>query len=215
MRLSKKDVLYDDILDRLIGAKYRFGERILVKELAAETGASRQPIMAALNGLSADGFVRIIPQVGCEVINPTIREIGDFYKMFARLEGLLAELAAERRAPGQLKTLKETNRLIRVDLREHGGEDYRDLNRTFHTTFHRMADSMLLDARQSSIFAMSDFFIMQSIGFTPHMADAADEHEQIIAALERQDSQAARVAAEEHIDEVANAVLAGIEATSA
>lgn len=207
MRSSKKDVLYDDILDRLISAKYRFGERILVKELATETGASRQPIMAALNALSADGFVRIIPQVGCEVINPTVRDIGDFYKMFARLEGLLAELAAERRTPGQLKTLKDTNRLIRADLSDHGGEDYCELNRAFHTIFHRMADSNLLNARQSSIFAMSDFFIMQTIGFTSHVADAAAEHEHIIAALERQDANAARIAAEDHIAGVASAVL--------
>lgn len=215
MRSSKKHVLYDEILDRLIGVRYRFGERILVKELVSETGASRQPIMAALNALSADGFVRIIPQVGCEVINPSAREIGDFYKMFARLEGLLAELAAERRTPGQVKLLKDTNRQIMADLREHDGQDYRDLNRVFHTTFHRMADSNLLDARQSSIFAMSDFFIMQSVGFTPHMSDAADEHEEIIAALERQDAKAARVAAEAHIDEVANTVLAGIAAKEA
>lgn len=210
MRSSKKDVLYDEILDRLIGVKYRFGERILVKELSAETGTSRQPIMAALNALSADGFVRIIPQVGCEVINPTIREIGDFYKMFARLEGLLAELAAERRSPSQMKTLRETNRQIKADLGEHGGEDYRELNRLFHTNFHNMADSPLLDARQNSIFAMSDFFIMQTVGFTPHMSDAADEHEIIISALERQDPEAARTAAEGHIAAVAGAVLAGI-----
>ncbi len=213
-RPSKRDFLYADILDRLISAKYRFGERINVKELGAETGASQQPILSALNALSMDGFVRIIPQVGCEVINPTVREISDFYKMFARLEGLIAELAAERRTSSQLRTLKDTNRLIRAELLENSGEDYRELNHTFHKIFHRMADSNLLDSRQSSIFAMSDLFIMQTIGFTAHMTDAADEHDQIIAALEAQDVDAARFAAEAHINAVASSVMAGLAVAS-
>lgn len=212
MRATKKDVVYDDILERLISAKYRFGERILVKELAAEIESSRQPILAALNALGADGFVRIIPQVGCEVVNPSVREIGDFYKMFARNEGLLAELAAERRTAGQLKTLKNINRRIKADLEESDGEDYRELNRQFHATFHLMASSPLLDNRQSSIFAMSDFFITQTVGFTPHMSDAVNEHDVIIAALEAQEPEAARIAAENHINEVANTVMRAISA---
>tara|TARA_R100001244_G_scaffold6593_25_gene8225 strand:+ start:24949 stop:25590 length:642 start_codon:yes stop_codon:yes gene_type:complete len=210
MRATKKDVVYDDILGRLISAKYRFGERILVKELAAEIESSRQPILAALNALGTDGFVRIIPQVGCEVVNPSVREIGDFYKMFARNEGLLAELAAERRTSGQLRTLKNINRQIKADLEENEGEDYRELNRQFHATFHLMASSPLLDNRQSSIFAMSDFFITQTVGFTPHMSDAVNEHDLIIAALEAQDPEAARIAAEHHINEVANTVMQAI-----
>ncbi len=113
MVLRKKDLLYSEILERLVTARYRFGERILVKELCAETGASRQPIMAALNALGNDGFVRIIPQVGCEVVDPTLQDIGDFYRLFARLEGLLAELAASRHTETQLKALKKINLRIK------------------------------------------------------------------------------------------------------
>lgn len=210
MRATKKDVVYDDILERLISAKYRFGERILVKQLAEEIESSRQPILAALNALGADGFVRIIPQVGCEVVNPSVREIGDFYRMFARIEGLLAELAAERRTQGQLKTLKNINRRIKADLDESDGEDYRELNRQFHATFHLMASSPLLEDRQSNIFAMSDFFINQTVGFMPHLSDAVDEHDLIIAALEAQAPEEARIAAERHINEVANTVMRAI-----
>lgn len=211
MTSSKRDALYDDILERLITGRYRFGDRILVKELAQETGASRQPIMAALNALSSDGLVRIIPQVGCAVIDPTLREISDFYQMFARLEGVLAALAAARGAAAQVRVLVETNRQIATDVHDHGGAGYRQLNRQFHATYHQMADSPLLVTRQSSIFAMSDFFIMQTVGFAPHLDEAIAEHDAIIAAIEANDAEAARAAAEAHIDAVAAAVLAGME----
>lgn len=207
MRTNKKTHLYDLILERLIEGRYRFGERILVRQIADDTGASRQPIMSALGALSIDGFVNIVPQVGCEVINPTMRDVEDFYLMFARTEGLLAELAAARWTTMQLTTLKATNAMIRADLEADGGRQYRELNRLFHRTFHEMASSPLVNARQSSIFAMSDFLIRQTVGFRPHVEGATVEHDAIIAALEARDSQKARETAEWHIQEVAAAVI--------
>jgi len=212
MRTNKKTHLYELILDRLIEGRYRFGEPILVKELATDTGASRQPIMSALNALSVDGFVKIVPQVGCEVINPTLRDIADFYKMFSRTEGLLAELAASRWTPPQLSALKASNAMIRADLEASGGANYRDLNRTFHLAFHEMSGSSLLETRQSSIFSMSDFLIMQTVGFRPHVDEAATEHDDIIQTLESRDEAGARAAAEAHIDEVAKAVIRVVSA---
>lgn len=208
MALRKKDFLYGEILERLVTARYRFGERILVKELCAETGASRQPIMAALNALGNDGFVRIIPQVGCEVVDPSLQDIADFYRLFARLEGLLAELAASRHTEAQLKALKKINQQIKeLDPAEPGaGEDYRLLNLSFHSTLHQMAHSPLLDTRQASMFAMSDFFVSQTGGFDDQLDHSPDEHAVIIDALEERDAHRARHAAETHIANVASLV---------
>ena len=50
--MSKRNEIYDFIIQRLVKAHYGFGDRLLVKELSQETGASRQPIMSALNRLS-------------------------------------------------------------------------------------------------------------------------------------------------------------------
>ena len=77
--LHKRDQVLDLIIDRLLHRQYRFGQKLLVKEISAETGISRQPIMTALNTMKSMGFVVIITQVGCEVIAPTAREIEDFY----------------------------------------------------------------------------------------------------------------------------------------
>lgn len=216
MALRKKDFLYGEILERLVTARYRFGERILVKELCAETGASRQPIMAALNALGNDGFVRIIPQVGCEVVDPSLQDIADFYRLFARLEGLLAELAAGRHTGAQIKALRKINLRIReLDTGEPGaGEDYRQLNLAFHSALHQMAHSPLLDTRQASLFAMSDFFVSQTGGFAEQLGHAHEEHAVIIEALEDRDAQRARHAAESHIAKVAAMVAARFAANS-
>jgi len=211
-RLSKNNKIYDLIIDRLVNGGYAFGERLLVKELAAETGASRQPIMSALNRLSADGFVRIIPQVGCQVINPSADEIADFFLLFQRLEGVLAELASKRRTPDELRALKAAQRRIMEHeaAPDRSAKTYAELNQEFHHAIHIMAHSALLTEKQRSHFNMSDFFISHSAGFGSFMSDAAREHEKIIDAIERQQPERARLEAESHIAAVASNVLSGL-----
>ncbi len=214
--VNKKDAIYDRVVEDLIQAKYRFGDRILVKELAAATGFSRQPIMTALGRLESDGFVQIVPQVGCQVVNPGREAIADFYLMFGRMEGLLTELAAERRDERALRTLADIQSRITMFDKEgqDAAQEYRVLNRAFHQTIHTMARSPLLDERQRSLFSMSDFFINQSIGFQDLRTDVAREHDEILEAIARQSRPAARYAAEAHIAAVSSFVLAGMKAAS-
>jgi DNA-binding GntR family transcriptional regulator len=206
----KKDYVRDEILQRLLAARYHYGERILVKELSEETGISRQPIMSALTALSTEGFVNVIAQVGCVVVSPSPREVADFYLMFGRLEGLMAELAAKRRSDEEIVRLQFINDRIKAIDRHasDANEQYRYLNRDFHAHIHTMAGSALLHERQSNVFAMSDFFIGQSVGFLPHLSEAANEHDRIIASLERRDEAEARETMEEHIAAVGRMILA-------
>ena len=211
--MSKNDEMYDLIVDRLVNAHYAFGQRLLVKELGAETGASRHPIMSALNRLSAEGFVRIVPQVGCEVISPSRDEIADFFLLFQRTEGVLAELAAQRRTQDDLLRLNRAQRGLR-SLGDSGGPsplEYAALNREFHHAMHLMSHSPLLVRKQRNNFNMSDFFITHSVGFSPIIRDGLREHDQIIEAIEMQQPDRARLQAEAHIAAVAGAVLSNLK----
>jgi len=210
--LSKNNRIYDLVIERLVTARYRFGERLLVKELAAETGASRQPIMAALNRLTADGFVKIIPQVGCQVINPSRDEIADFFLLFQRLEGVLAELAAKRRTEEELRVLNLAQRRIMTheEGQDRSPRTYAELNRDFHHAMHLMAHSPMLEEKQRSHFNMSDFFITHSVGFSSFMSDAARDHDKIIDAIAKQQTERARLEAESHIAAIASNVLSGL-----
>lgn len=210
--MSKSNEVYDFVVDRLVNAHYGFGDRMLVKELSAETGASRQPIMSALNRLSVEGFVSIVPQVGCEVISPSRDEIADFFQLFQLIEGLLAELAAKRRTEEDIERLQTAQRRIVVlsESKNPSVREYVRLNRDFHRALHLMAHSPLLDRKQRNNFNMADFFITHSVGFGAIMADAIREHDRIIDAVVKQDSNRARLEAESHFASIASAVLSGL-----
>lgn len=210
--VRKKDQIHDLIMERLYTGYYRFGQRLLVKELSDETGISRQPIMTALNALNAEGFVIVMAQVGCEVISPTREEIDDFYLMFSRLEALMAELAAVRRNQNQFRRLQMVNvEISSLDPGDSGTPgQYRLLNRSFHELIHSMANSPLLSQRQANIFAMSDFFIAETTGFQTHVAQAAIEHDEVLQAIGQSNKKLAHDTIQAHILAVRDSVLSAL-----
>lgn len=208
--VNKKDLIYREILGRLLKRQYRFGEKISVKAISTETGVSRQPIMTALNNLQERGFVHITAQVGCEVVDPSVSEVADFYRMFSAAEGLIASLAAERHTHEELVRLQEINDQIIAMSRSTGGlsEKYRQLNADFHRHLHHMARSEIISIRQMSNFELSDFFVVQTCGFLEHLDAASSEHKEIISTIAKRDAQAAYQVAAEHIESVSQCVVA-------
>lgn len=204
-KLSKKDTVYDLVIKRLVDATYKFGEQILVKDLVAETNTSRQPVMSALNHLAADGFVRIAPQVGCQVISPSAAAIQDFYLMFGHMEALLASLAAQRRTEEQMESLHSVQSdiiALRSDDRRRT-QKFASLNQEFHGIIHEMANSALIAERQRPNFNMSDFFIAQTVGFENLIGDAKDDHRMLMEAIDKGDAKLANEVALQHILNVA------------
>lgn len=199
--VRKQDSVYDILLERFVSGRYRFGDTILVKQVAQETGASKHPIMSALKDLRAEGFVVITAQVGCQVVSPSAREIGDFFVMFSRMEGAMAEFAAERRQLADIDRLNLINAQIAKLPRRAAasGERYRVLNREFHATLHGIGQSPALHERLRASWAMSDFLISQSDEFSRHLSEAAAEHDDVIRAIAKGSASTARVAMERHI----------------
>lgn len=212
----KQDSVYDILLARFASGAYRFGQPLLVKQIAAETGASKHPIMSALKELRSHGFVRITAQVGCEVIAPEPSEIADFFVMFSRMEGVMAEFATRRRQTGETDRLAAINAQIAKLPRRAAtsGERYRLLNREFHAAIHQLGRSPALHERLVTHWAMSDFLISQSDEFARHLSEATIEHEAIISAIERGAAATARMAMENHILGFRLKVIENLEAAA-
>jgi DNA-binding GntR family transcriptional regulator len=198
--------LYALVKERLLEGGYRGGERLVVAALAVECGVSRQPVYEALRRLSAEGFVEIIPRVGCRVRRHDLDEVRDFFELFAAVEGAAAAMAARRRDDDDLRLLRRLNAQIGGLLELEDGAErahgYRLLNREFHSMIHRISGTPIVDAVASGLYDRSDFLINGATPVSP-LADAIAarhrDHRAIIAALERGDDQRARLQAEGHI----------------
>lgn len=202
---SKNAQAYELIRVKLFSGNYMFGEAISVKELSEETGISRQPIMTALYRLQEQGFVEIIAQVGCKVVQPELQTVLDFYEMFAAIESVLVGFAAQRAQPTELYRLKSLHAQISALNPSHPQveQHYRQLNIEFHKELHTLAKSPQVSLRQQANFDLSDFYLLQTQSFKQNLPFAGHEHQSIILAIENKDNLQAAQLAREHILNVA------------
>jgi DNA-binding GntR family transcriptional regulator len=200
------DLAYEHVKQMLLDGQVRGGAKFSIDEIADTLDMSRQPAMDAMKRLAQEGFVVIVPQVGCRVKSSEAQEIDDFFRLFAAGEGLIAELAAKRAKDDDVLKLKLISAQIGAlstlqDDVKARGTAYRRLNRQFHTEMRRIARSPVAASIVESLGDRSDFYISQAESpvFGAHVASAHAEHETIIAAIERGDAKAARAACEGHI----------------
>ncbi len=203
-RLSS--ALYDILKTRLLEGRYTAGEKIVVESIRQEFGVSKQPIMDALRRLSSDKLVYIVPQVGCEVVSYTPREVEDFFTLFGGFEGAIAAVAATRRTEAQVRELDlisaRVDALIASDDPEVRAHGYRVHNREFHAAIHAMAHSRIMEETSQRMWDLSDFLI-NTAGITNPLAsalpDRQHDHHEIAEAIRNRDAAAAREAMERHI----------------
>jgi DNA-binding GntR family transcriptional regulator len=199
-------LIYDLVREQLLEGAYQAGDRLQIEMLKAEYGVSKQPIMDALRRLASDGLIEIIPQVGCRVPVYEPEDIAAFFAIFGGTEGAVAGVAAQRCTAEQLSSLAVVNadilRLAADPSPAARAHRYRILNRQFHGIVHAMAHSPVVAEISRRMWDMSDLIINTSGGPQP-LAFAVparhEDHERIIAALQRADPEGARAEMETHI----------------
>jgi DNA-binding GntR family transcriptional regulator len=207
------------VKEQVLDGVYPRDNWLLVEQIAASLEVSRQPVMDALKRLSIEGFITIIPQVGCRIRSYTVEEITDFYRLFAEGEGLVAELAAERASEQDVLTLQ----VISAQIGALTGQSlpaaelsrqYRNLNRRLHFEIRRIARSSPLTEVVETLGDRSDFFIATADApvFAERVRTAHDEHTDIIQAIIARQPQQARAMMQRHIAATSERLRAALEA---
>lgn len=180
------------------------GDKLSVLKLAAAFSCSRVPVMEALKRLQSEGFVEIVPQVGCRVVNPAAEDVSDYFYLFGAVEGAVAALAAERRTKADAKKFRELCAILDKEIALAGTHDerdptYRHLNLRFHREIHRLAYSPSTSAIAAGMWDRSDFYIKMAFGslfFSPRVLRS---HATIRRAIIDGDANSAEQAVREHL----------------
>lgn len=160
---GKAKVIADVIERRMIIGEYKAGEKVSLDALTKQFDASRQPVAAAANYLGSIGFIEIIPQVGCKVVSLSWQEVGDFYRMYGKIEAAIAGLAAERyqNDDGQrLIDLAKNIASMPFQTSEHR-LTYSDKAITFLELFGKMSKSPRMVYRVNGLRQIARFYLLQ------------------------------------------------------
>jgi DNA-binding GntR family transcriptional regulator len=208
---------YAHLMRELLEGDLRPGARLSVVGIARTLACSRVPVMEALKRLDAEGFVEIVPQVGCRVATPIPAEVRDFFELFAAVEGCVTRLAAQRRTADDLREFRQLCTGIDRALRAAGSPadrdpSYRRLNLEFHGALHRYARSPLACAVAAGMWNRSDFFIRLAFGSLYFDRRVRQAHARMRRAIVDGDAAAAEAAVEAHLRAVGERVAARLAA---
>ena len=208
---------YAHLMQHLLEGDLAPGDRLSVVDLAGELGCSRVPVMEAMKRLDAEGFVEIVPQVGCRVARPEAGEVRDFFELFAAVEGCVTRLAAARRDADDIAAFKALCAKLDQELKTAGGPQerdprYRRINLDFHSAIHRLARAPLACTVAAGMWDRSDFFIKVAFGSLYFSRRVRQAHLAIRRAIIDGDPDAAEAAIAGQLREVGAAVAARLAA---
>ena len=178
-------------------------------ELAEEFGLSRPPVRELMRQLAGEGYIELEPNRPARVTPLGYRSLRDFFLFAPVVYVASTRLAAERRSDAELDALKAIQTRFRAAIRD-GDVDGRVFeNDRFHLMIGEMAHNAyvlpslrrcLIDhARIAKVF-YEDQLAARHPKMTEERDEAAQQHDEIIAAIADRDPDRAEDLVRAHLD---------------
>ncbi|MBP9181903.1 MAG: GntR family transcriptional regulator [Fuscovulum sp.] len=178
-------------------------------DLAEEFGLSRPPVREAMRQLAGEGYIELEPNRPARVTPLGYRSLRDFFLFAPVVYVASTRLAAERRTDAEVAELAAIQDRFRAAIRE-GDVDGRVFeNDRFHLKIGEMAHNAyvlpslrrcLIDhARIAKVF-YEDQLAARHPKMAEERDEAAQQHDEIIAAIEARDPDRAEALVRAHLD---------------
>jgi DNA-binding GntR family transcriptional regulator len=209
MQRTNKDeslsvLAYGQLRQWMHDQEYLPGTRLKEKELAARLEMSRTPVRDAIRRLVSEGLVQQGASGGFFVTTLDRTEVSELYACREVLEGSAAAHAAKHGTEVEIGEIREIMEISRTCTRS--SKDFARLNEQFHQAIYDAGRNRFVTRALASL---ADWLSLLPGSTTfeveGRMEQAIDEHEAIIAAIERRDAAAAEEAARAHIQHAARA----------
>lgn len=191
---------YNLICEKIITLELPPGNPIHEQQLAETLEMALSPVQEALKMLADDHLVRVTARHGFYVADVNVPDLDQLSELRLALEGLAANLAAQRATPDEIIVLQalreeqttadpaETRRLFEIDHK-------------FHQAIAKSAGNRYLAQTLDHFFGLSLrlwYLVMPHLDFLP---GSVGKHLDIVDAIARHDSAAAEQLMREHVAE--------------
>lgn len=194
-----KTQIYNVLLDRIVYLTYKPGQSLNEMEIAAEFGTSRTPVREALLKLQELKLINIVPRSGTFVVGIDYLEMRNLFVVKQTLEGLAAELAAERIGPNDLIYLAGLIDAIEETEKSNDVRRITEIDRLFHTRIYELTfNQPLIEMLESVSLRCARSWNYFSETFN-QFQDSISNLKEVYDALEKKDKILAKAAMEKHV----------------
>lgn len=199
----------------LVEGRIAPGAKLNERELCEELSVSRTPLREAIKTLAAEGLVELLPNRGAIALQLGEADILNTFEVMAGLEGLSGELAAQRIDEDALNEIKAMHFEMKAAYTRRDLSNYYRLNAAIHRAINTAAGNPVLTATYNQVNARLQALRFRSNQDGEKWARAMEEHDQMVAALEKRDGAALRAVLVAHLDHKRDVVAEQLRAAAA
>lgn len=206
---SLRESVAEEIRSWILAGTMQPGDRLIEDELASRLGVSRMPVREALSILETEGFVELVPRRGASVAMISRQEALELFEVRSMLEGLAARLAARRRYPDALASLKELIAAGRRAVRAGDREAMPQLHQMFHVALAEASGNGYLYELAENLPAKIEWIFATEV--RERAPVSWPEHARILDLIQEGDEEQAELFTRAHVDDSAREFLAMID----
>jgi len=203
-----RELVYQELKTLILEGKITPGTRLMEIDLAESLGVSRTPVREAIRQLEKEGLVIIEPRKGAYVSPISTSDIIEILEVRQNIEGLAARFAACRMSGDELEALRKASSDYDTAVDEGNTADMIK----YDTKFHRLiADSSHNKILVHMVEQLQEFVLRFRYVYYDDFKRAGNvpkEHADILEAIASGDGEAARAAADFHIEKLKELIIA-------
>ena len=187
------------IEERIVTGVYPPGTRLDEQELANTFGVSRTPVREALIQLASIGLIEIRPRRGATVPEIGADRVCEMFEVMAELEAMCGRLAARRITPAEQAALMEAHLACEAARDANAPDEYYQLNEVFHRRIYEASHNGFLVEQATMLHRRLRPYRRLQLRVRNRMATSFNEHQSIVDAIARGDSEQAESRLRAHV----------------
>lgn len=193
--------IVDSITAAVVERRLMPGTRLVEQQIADIFSVSRTLVRQALNRLSRDHLVTLTPGRGAFIAKPSVEEARQVFEVRKLVEAGMIKALAPRITPLQIAELRQHLKAEREAVARTDVPGRTRLLADFHLVLARTLGNNVLAQLLADLLSRSSLIALMYQ--SSHSAEHShEEHEEIVAALERRDARAAVKLLESHLEHV-------------
>ncbi|MDO9555910.1 MAG: GntR family transcriptional regulator [Atribacterota bacterium] len=184
------------------------GTKLLEVKIAKQMGVSRTPVREAIRELAAEGFVKMIPNQGVIVSIASIEDTQEVLQIRSVLEGLAARLATKVINGEEIKELEKYIEQMEYYANKDNALAFSKMDVEFHELILNICGNNRLIQIRKNLSDQAHRYRIRSLSIPGRLKHSLKEHQEILEALKRKDSEQADKLSQKHIENVLKNILA-------
>lgn len=205
---SLTDKAYNTLKASIISLDLKPGQIIVEEVISEKLGISRTPLRAALQRLSFESLVEIIPAKGTCVTKLSTKYLLDLFALKEVVEMLAVKLAALNRTENDIEYLRNLveSQLEVALIKPLDVNKYLIIDRKLHAAFGKFSKNALVEEQIIKLNEAYDRYL-HFTEFEYRAVTVVREHMMIVDAIEQRDSIRAQELMKDHTRDVRESIL--------